>query len=352
MNSVLSRKKRITRLNSTKKAIGMFAKSANIPLSYEILHEKALQFYAEFKSKNVPMKDKFEATRGWISNFLHRHNLSSKIMREIRRDLPVRYKNNSSAWMTGEIWIEYLKWFDLQLEKDSLLFVDNCSAHVDHSHIKFKYLKVVNLPPNTTAIIQALDAGVIKTFKLNYRKLLVKHWIRLFESNESFKPIDLKTYIDFLDEAWSSVSDLTIKRCWRHADILPAKTKFAREICESTCCNMSSEDYVVVDNLCPTFCVPNVEEIVEGVLDCANLPYDKTKDSDDDSADDDPEREFIPKAVGYEACRKALGYLEQFSSIKPEDLRYVKDLFKRVEVEELQKLKQPTIFDFLRLSQV
>ncbi|CAF1125111.1 unnamed protein product [Brachionus calyciflorus] len=145
MNSVLSRKKRITLLNSTKKAIvleklktnksddviaaefnvdrstvtkiiknketylnydenepankksriqnGSFhliekalfkwyvsAKSANIPLSYEILHEKALQFYAEFKSKNVPMKDKFEASRGWISNFLHRHNLSSKIM--------------------------------------------------------------------------------------------------------------------------------------------------------------------------------------------------------------------------------------------------------------------------------
>ena len=39
-----------------------------------------------------------------------------------------------------------------------------------------------------------------------------------------------------------------------------------------------------------------------------------------------------------------------YSTIKTEDLRFIKDIFKKVEVEKLQKLKQPTIFDILRLS--
>lgn len=33
--------------------------------------------------------------------------------------LPVRYASNKSAWMTGELWLNWLKWFDSQLTKEA-----------------------------------------------------------------------------------------------------------------------------------------------------------------------------------------------------------------------------------------
>ncbi len=85
--------------------------------------------------------------------------------------------------MTGDIWLKLLVWFDKQLSKDSILLADNCPAHVNHDHLTFKYLKIHYLPPNTTSIIQPMDAGIIRSFKAFYRKNLVKYWINLMDKN-------------------------------------------------------------------------------------------------------------------------------------------------------------------------
>jgi len=54
-----------------------------------------------------------------------------------------------------------------------------------------------------------MDAGIIRSFKAFYRKNLVKFWLGLIgrkglKANE-MKP-NLKQAIEFLDEAWSSVT--------------------------------------------------------------------------------------------------------------------------------------------------
>ncbi|CAJ0767364.1 13449_t:CDS:2, partial [Entrophospora sp. SA101] len=41
------------------------------------------------------------------------------------------YSNNKSAWMTMQLWNNWLKWFDFTLEKKSVLLIDNCPAHTD-----------------------------------------------------------------------------------------------------------------------------------------------------------------------------------------------------------------------------
>ncbi|RHZ86316.1 hypothetical protein Glove_52g21 [Diversispora epigaea] len=41
--------------------------------------------------------------------------------------LEIQYQWNSKVWMTGTVFIEYVKWFDLQMrECNALLSIDNC----------------------------------------------------------------------------------------------------------------------------------------------------------------------------------------------------------------------------------
>ncbi|CAF0861296.1 unnamed protein product [Brachionus calyciflorus] len=54
------------------------ALSAHFPISYAVLKEKSLFFYDKIKERNIEIREKFEASDGWICNFLSRFNLSSK----------------------------------------------------------------------------------------------------------------------------------------------------------------------------------------------------------------------------------------------------------------------------------
>jgi hypothetical protein len=48
------------------------------------------------------------------------------------------------------------------------------------------------LPPNTTAHIQPMDAGIIKSFKSKYKHIYCKHILEQFEAN-----VNLERYIEF-----------------------------------------------------------------------------------------------------------------------------------------------------------
>ena len=78
--------------------------------------------------------------------------------------MPVKYASNPSALMTDDLWLNWLKWFDSQLTRKSILLADNCPTHVDCSHLKFKYLTVKYSKSNTTSQIQAMDASIIRNF--------------------------------------------------------------------------------------------------------------------------------------------------------------------------------------------
>ena len=90
--------------------------------------------------------------------------------------IPVHYRAQKSSWMTSQLFTDFLKWFDTEVGKKEqnrqvLLFMDNAGVHnsaVDN--VPLKHTKVVFFPKNTTSCTQPLDAGVIQTFKLLYRK--------------------------------------------------------------------------------------------------------------------------------------------------------------------------------------
>lgn len=92
------------------------------------------------------------------------------------KNLPLDYVSNSKAWMTKTLFEDWLKKVDKIMkikEKKIVLFIDNCSAHTDLQTLE--NVKVIFLPANTTSKLQALDQGIIHTFKRFYRREVVKH---------------------------------------------------------------------------------------------------------------------------------------------------------------------------------
>ncbi|PWW77840.1 DDE-domain-containing protein, partial [Tuber magnatum] len=81
------------------------------------------------------------------------------------------YYFNKKAWMTRTIWLEWLKRFNEDMERQNcqiILLVDNCSAHIEPIDYTLKAIRLEFLPPNTTSQLQPLDSGIIRTFKAYY----------------------------------------------------------------------------------------------------------------------------------------------------------------------------------------
>nr|CAI5870029.1 unnamed protein product [Callosobruchus analis] len=88
--------------------------------------------------------------------------------------LPLEWESNKKAWMTTEIMTSWLKRFDEKMRKQNrkvLLFLDNATSH---PKVTLENVKIIFLPPNTTSHCQPLDQGIIHSFKIAYRKFLIK----------------------------------------------------------------------------------------------------------------------------------------------------------------------------------
>ncbi|KAF0683776.1 Aste57867_24160 [Aphanomyces stellatus] len=114
-----------------------------------------------------------------------------------------------------------------------LLLLDNASSHkcvgVDLTHVR-----VLLLPPNTTAWLQQMDAGIIASFKCHYKRHQMDNVIKILDNlpadaSLASKPknlyaVDVLTAMRWLTEAWDDVAPDTIRNCWRHTGILPDAT--------------------------------------------------------------------------------------------------------------------------------
>lgn len=130
-------------------------------------------------------------------------------------NLPTPYMNNKKAWMNGEAFSAWLKTVNSEMKKKKkkiLLFIDNCSAH--GTIPKLSNITVHFLPPNTTSKLQPLDQGIIKNFKVNYRKEVVRQFLTDLDRNVPTK-INVLDAMWMVTKAWSNVTKKTISNCFK-----------------------------------------------------------------------------------------------------------------------------------------
>ncbi|XP_069840890.1 tigger transposable element-derived protein 1-like [Dendropsophus ebraccatus] len=165
-----------------------------------------------------------------------------------KAQLPVIWKSNRKAWVTLAVFEDWFNnYFVGSMERyctskdipfKVLLILDNAPEHpadVDDFHPN---VKVVYLPPNTTALIQPIDQGVIATFKAYYPRRVIGNALQATEKNK----------------------DLTLKDFWKKYNILDAVQNIADSWDEVKQTSMNG----VWKKLCPQF-VTDVTEVQESV---------------------------------------------------------------------------------------
>ena len=143
--------------------------------------------------------------------------------------LPVLYFNQPKAWMTSDIMHSILTKLNSQMKVQSrniLLFLDGAGCHPSNLAVPGRYsnIKIVFFPPNTTSVLQPLDLGIIKNFKVHYRQLLLRYVCAQIEecstANEIIHSVTVLHAIRWVAQGWGKVSSSTIQKCFRKAGIL------------------------------------------------------------------------------------------------------------------------------------
>ena len=140
------------------------------------------------------------------------------------KDLGVEYFWNQKGWMTGPVFDLWLTDWNNNLIKQNcyvLLLIDSAPGHIIG---KYSNIRIQFLPPNTTAKLQPLDQGIIKSTKYNYRTILMTKYLAGVESKQEAKTI-MKSY-DFvvacqvLVEALDALIPENIQKCFLKAGFM------------------------------------------------------------------------------------------------------------------------------------
>ena len=97
--------------------------------------------------------------------------------------------------------------------------MDNSPCHPESLREQYSNVKVVFLSKNTSSRLQSLDAGIIRNFKLNYRKKLLRFVISRINDNvkatDIIQEVDVLKAISWIKSAWGEASEETIVNCFK-----------------------------------------------------------------------------------------------------------------------------------------
>lgn len=140
--------------------------------------------------------------------------------------LPINYRSNTKAWVTGPIACEWLQWFAQRTKgRQVVLLWDNHSAHeVAVKELAqteaLSHVRIVFLPANSTSRFQPCDQGIIACYKAAYRRFYLEYLVDRALANES-GDINLLQAVRWASVAWSSfyIHSQTVANCFRHSTV-------------------------------------------------------------------------------------------------------------------------------------
>jgi hypothetical protein len=135
-------------------------------------------------------------------------------------NLNMTWQANKNAWMTTDIMIEWLKVLNRKiknLNRKIILFLDHATCHPD---IGLTNIQLSFLPPNTSSVCKPLDLGVIKAFKAQYRKKLLRHILANLDnassSSELTKRVTVLDAVSRIISAQNAIEPAVVtKRFWK-----------------------------------------------------------------------------------------------------------------------------------------
>ena len=187
----------------------------------------------------------------------------------------VTYHCNNKVLMNQVLFQLWLQDLDIQMclaKRKICLVLEKSSVHgVDGIHlcnVTVKFFKI-----NQPTCISPMAAGIVKGFKLFYRKLLVHHFLQ--DTNPQI--ISIKEALCFIHQAWINVTAANIQQCWQTVDILSETFNKAQIIHLTPQTNDLSELQKLIDRLCQN---PNTFLSVEKYVDIDS--YEQALDVEDD----------------------------------------------------------------------
>ena len=289
----------------------------------------------------------------------------------------MRYRHNAKAWMTSLLFQDYLKDFDKDMRKKGrkvILLLDNAASH-SPGDVKLTNVHLEFLPPNTTAHIQPMDAGIIRCFKAHYRRALVRHYIDCAEADQP-QTVTIRTALKMTSDAWDAVGATVINNCFRHVRILPDANaeddeddeddiplqqliddredeiplidlqRLLRQIPDA----LEAEAFISLDATEDTCSMMTDDDLVQ--LTNRDECRDESEESDEEPAEESDQKKDVTLAMMKDSLRTAIQLCEQITettAASDENHAMLPYLHRFLgQMEDRTVKKQPTMLDFFK----
>ena len=232
---------------------------------------------------------------------------------------------------------------------------------------KFSHIKIIFLPKNTTSRLQPLDAGIIRNFKVKYRKSLVKYVLSRINDNVSasdiIKDVNILMAIRWVQRAWKDVLPSTMKHCFEKCGFRKSDADLIEEddeedpefsaLVQELCPDLSAGEYVDFDENVstaePSFVTDTLGWRQEARIECINRvknpePVSEEvvlEENDDDEETESGKRSF-PNIVETLAM---LDRICQCPALDNQTLETLDGVTQSLQTLRLQRKKQQSIKD-------
>lgn len=230
-----------------------------------------------------------------------------------KKSLPVTYKSSKNAWMTGDIFREWLQEFNRDMVRQRrkvLLLVDKCSAHPTEAAVGLSNVRMEFLPENMMPMIQPCGMGIIRNLKVLYRTGVVRKLVEDIDSvstaTDLARKLTMLDAIHLLSKAWKNVKMITIVNCYRKTGFLPEEVEAEEEIVVPD--GMTREEfYKYIDHDKDLEChrVPSDEEFIKDESsDIEESNEEETETGSGDLGDETP--------TSINGAKKCMEYIRRF----------------------------------------